>query len=135
MAKSDTITQTVTPISWQQLCELRRQQLEAWKAAQPTQPAQFDLKDDYRPAAERTAAERSSEPACYAWYRPGSTGTQQTSWKRYRNFTCAMRRRAGRIISPDFRAAGYDAPSPNIMPMKFRRSRVIDDQTKLLMLS
>jgi hypothetical protein len=25
--------------SWQCLCELRRQRLEAWKAAQPVQPA------------------------------------------------------------------------------------------------
>jgi len=41
---------------WQEICELRRQQLEAWKAAQPKQPSLFELKDDRRPLAERTAA-------------------------------------------------------------------------------
>jgi len=35
---------------------IRRQQLEAWKAAQPKQPSLFELKDDRRPLAERTAA-------------------------------------------------------------------------------
>lgn len=36
--------------------QIRRQQLEAWKAAQPQQPALFTLKDDRRPDPERTAA-------------------------------------------------------------------------------
>jgi hypothetical protein len=33
-----------------------------WRAAQPQQPALFELKDDHRPAAERTAAGRYQEP-------------------------------------------------------------------------
>jgi len=36
-------------VSWQRLCELRRLQLAAWKAAQCEQPALFDLQDDCRP--------------------------------------------------------------------------------------
>jgi len=43
-------------------CQLRRQQLEEWNAAQPRQLALFELKDDCRPAAERTAAGRYAEP-------------------------------------------------------------------------
>ena len=31
--------------SWQQLCELRRQQLEAWRAEQARQLALFELRD------------------------------------------------------------------------------------------
>jgi hypothetical protein len=31
---------------WQEICELRRQQLGAWKAAQPRQLALFELKED-----------------------------------------------------------------------------------------
>ena len=42
--------------------ELRRQQLEAWKTARPEQPALFALKEDSRPAAERSAAGRYREP-------------------------------------------------------------------------
>jgi hypothetical protein len=52
--------------SWQQLCELRRQQLEAWKAAQGEQPTLFELKDDCRPQAERTAAGRYQEPTLFS---------------------------------------------------------------------
>jgi hypothetical protein len=48
--------------SWQRLLELRRQQLEAWHAEQCRQPALFELKDDCRPEAERTAAGRYREP-------------------------------------------------------------------------
>jgi hypothetical protein len=44
---------------------MRRQQLEEWKAAQPSQPALFELKEDYRPAAERTAAGRYCEPTLF----------------------------------------------------------------------
>jgi hypothetical protein len=51
--------------SWQRLCALRRQQLEAWEAAQPRQPALFELKQDCRAAAERTAAGRYREPSLF----------------------------------------------------------------------
>jgi hypothetical protein len=52
--------------SWERLCELRRRQLEARQPAQPRQLALFDLKEDCRPAAERTAAGRYQEPTLFA---------------------------------------------------------------------
>ena len=58
MKAPDTIVIDGRAFSWKRLLELRREQLEAWKAAQPRQPALFELKDDSRPAAERTAAGR-----------------------------------------------------------------------------
>jgi hypothetical protein len=66
MAKPDTIRVDGHAFSWQRLCDLRRQQLEAWKAAQARQPALFDLKDDCRPPSERTAAGRYREPTLLA---------------------------------------------------------------------
>jgi hypothetical protein len=66
MAKPDTLIVDGHALSWQRLCELRRQQLEAWKPAQPLQPALFELKDDCRPEAERTAAGRYREPTLFA---------------------------------------------------------------------
>jgi hypothetical protein len=62
MKRPDTIIIDGRAYSWKQLLELRRDQLEAWKAAQPEQPALFVLRDDWRPAAERTAAGRYREP-------------------------------------------------------------------------
>jgi hypothetical protein len=53
--------------SWRRLCELRRQQIEAWKRARPQQPALFDLKDDSRPETERSASARYQEPSLLAW--------------------------------------------------------------------
>lgn len=52
--------------SWRQIAELRRKQLETWKATQPQQPALFELKDDSSPAAERTATVRYNEPTLFA---------------------------------------------------------------------
>lgn len=52
--------------SWQRLCELRRQQLEAWRLSQPEQPALFALKVDCRPQSERTAAGHYLEPTLFA---------------------------------------------------------------------
>ena len=49
--------------SWRRLCELRRQQLEAIRKAQGRQPALFELHEDHRPASERTATRRYSEPS------------------------------------------------------------------------
>jgi hypothetical protein len=66
MTKPDTVILDGHAYSWQQLCELRRAQLEAWKAAQPKQPALFELREDCRPAAERTAAGRYREPTLFA---------------------------------------------------------------------
>jgi hypothetical protein len=48
--------------SWRALCELRKAQMEARRAAQGSQPALFELLDDSRPQAERTASGRYSEP-------------------------------------------------------------------------
>jgi hypothetical protein len=62
VAKPDTILIGGHGYSWQQLCELRRQQLEARKAAQATQLTLFELREDCRPAAERRAEGRYEQP-------------------------------------------------------------------------
>jgi hypothetical protein len=62
MAKPDTIIVDGHALSWQRLVELRRQQLEAWRAEQCRQLTLFELKQDSRPAAERTAEGRYREP-------------------------------------------------------------------------
>jgi len=66
MAKPDIVLVDGHAFSWQRLCKLRRQQLEAIQAAQPRQLALFELKDDCRPATERTAAGRYAEPTFFA---------------------------------------------------------------------
>jgi hypothetical protein len=48
--------------SWRALCEQCRQELAAWRVAQPCQPALFALKEDHRPVAEKKAASRYREP-------------------------------------------------------------------------
>jgi hypothetical protein len=48
--------------SWQRLCELRRQQLEAWRENHARQLTLFELRDDSRPHAERTASARYEQP-------------------------------------------------------------------------
>lgn len=62
MKRPDTIIIEGRAYSWRVILELRRAQLEQWKAAQAQQPALFDLKEDRRPPAERTAAGRFREP-------------------------------------------------------------------------
>ena len=69
MAKADTLIIDGHGYNWQQLCELRRRQLEARRAAQPTQLTLFELKDDWRPASERTAAGRYEEPTLLSLMR------------------------------------------------------------------
>ena len=66
MSKPDTLIVGGHAYSWQRLCDLRRRQLEARQAAQPRQLALFELKDDCRPEAERTAAGRYREPGLFA---------------------------------------------------------------------
>jgi hypothetical protein len=66
MAKSDTLIVDGQAFSWRRLIELRRQQLEAWKAEQGRQLALFELKDDRRPAFECSAAGRYREPTLFA---------------------------------------------------------------------
>jgi hypothetical protein len=62
VAKPDILTVDGHAFSWQRLVELRRQQLEAWRAEQCRQLTLFELKEDCRPSAERTAAGRYAEP-------------------------------------------------------------------------
>ncbi len=60
--KPDTIVIEGRAYDWRQLCELRKAQLEARRAAQGRQLTLFALHDDCRPAAGRTAAGRYEEP-------------------------------------------------------------------------
>jgi hypothetical protein len=61
VAKPDIILVDGHALSWRRLIELRRRQLEAWKAEQCRQLTLFELKDDCRPEAERTPAGRYAE--------------------------------------------------------------------------
>lgn len=63
MAKPDVLIVDGHAFSWQRLCDLRRQQLESWKKSEARQLALFELRTDYRPRAERTAAGRYREPS------------------------------------------------------------------------
>ena len=63
MSRPDKIVIGGRAYRWRDIVELRRQQLEAWKAARPEQPALFALKVDSRPATDRTAAGRYREPS------------------------------------------------------------------------
>jgi hypothetical protein len=49
---------------WRDILQLRRAQKIAQTRAQ--QPALFELKDDFRPAAERSAAGRYKEPSLFS---------------------------------------------------------------------
>jgi hypothetical protein len=48
---------------WRDVLRRRRQQREA--SAEPEQPALFELKEDHRPASDRTAADRYLEPSLF----------------------------------------------------------------------
>jgi hypothetical protein len=63
VATPDTLIIDGRAYSWQAICQLRRQQLEAWRTAQPRQLALFELKNDTRPVAARTAAGRYEQPS------------------------------------------------------------------------
>lgn len=67
MKAPDTIIVDGRGYSWKRLCELRQQQLEAWRTARPAQPVLFELRDDHRPVAERRADGRYAEPTLMAW--------------------------------------------------------------------
>ncbi len=69
MKAPDTFVLDGRAYSWRALCEQRKAQLEAWRAAHPRQAALFALIDDSRPAAERTAAGRYREPSLLALLR------------------------------------------------------------------
>jgi hypothetical protein len=51
---------------WREIIERRRRQIAAHDAAHPRQLVLFDLKDDTRPATQRTAAGRYAEPTLFA---------------------------------------------------------------------
>lgn len=65
MKKPDTIMIEGRAYSWRALIEARRVQLEAWKAAQPTQPALFTMHEDRRPETQRKASDRYREPGLF----------------------------------------------------------------------
>ena len=50
-------------VLWREIVQRCREQLKA--AAKAVQPALFELKDDTRPACERTAARRYLEPTLF----------------------------------------------------------------------
>jgi hypothetical protein len=60
---ADTIIVDGRAYSWRRLCELRRAQVEAQNRARLRQLALFELHNDCRPAAERTAAGRYLQPS------------------------------------------------------------------------
>jgi hypothetical protein len=62
MVKPDILIVDGHAFSWRRLIELRHRQLGAWKAAEARQLALFELKDDSRPEAERTATGLNREP-------------------------------------------------------------------------
>ncbi|MGA2841717.1 MAG: hypothetical protein ABSG18_16340 [Steroidobacteraceae bacterium] len=63
MARPDILYVDGHAYSWRRLCDLRRQQMEAWAKVDPPQPALFELKIDCRPRAERTAGGRYRQPS------------------------------------------------------------------------
>ena len=67
MRLPDTLIVDGRAYSWRRLCQLRREQVEAWKKAHPGQPALFELQEDARPKAERKSAGRFREPTLLAW--------------------------------------------------------------------
>lgn len=60
---SDVFTLDGRAYSWRQLCELRRQQLEAARKARGTQALLFELRHDQRPESQRSASGRYAEPS------------------------------------------------------------------------
>ncbi len=51
---------------WREIVRLRQEQCRAAAEAEPVQPPLFDLREDFRPAAERTAAARYLEPSLFS---------------------------------------------------------------------
>ena len=78
MAKPDILIVDGHALSWQRLCDLRRQQLEAWKKTEGRQPALFELRDDHRPPADRTATGRYRSRACRQSGSPSKGGPPVT---------------------------------------------------------
>ena len=65
MRPPDTLMIDGRAMSWRALTALRREQIAAWRAAQPDQPALFALHEDRRPARERRGDDRYREPGLF----------------------------------------------------------------------
>jgi hypothetical protein len=63
MKRSATLLIDGKPYLWRDLLKMRREQLE--QARRSDQPTLFALKDDRRPASERTAAGRYAQPSLF----------------------------------------------------------------------
>jgi hypothetical protein len=53
--------------SWRRICELRSQQLEAWRRSRPQQPVLFEMKEDWKPESQCSASGRYCEPSLLEW--------------------------------------------------------------------
>ena len=51
---------------WREIVKLRQEQCRAAAEAAPVQPPLFELHEDFRPAAERSAASRYLEPTLFS---------------------------------------------------------------------
>ena len=51
---------------WREIVRLRQEQCRVAAEASPTQPPLFELHEDFRPAAERSAAARYLEPSLFS---------------------------------------------------------------------
>jgi hypothetical protein len=65
MAKPKFIEIDGKPVLWRDLLSRRREQLAA--LAKSEQPALFELREDRRPVADRTAADRYLEPSLFSF--------------------------------------------------------------------
>ncbi len=63
MKRTATLLIDGKPYHWRDLLKMRREQLE--QSRRPDQAALFALKDDRRPASERTAAGRYAQPSLF----------------------------------------------------------------------
>lgn len=66
------------PYRWRDLLRMRREQLEQCRA--PDQPSLFALRDDRRPATERTAAGRYAQPSLFALLGDGVTANRDRAF-------------------------------------------------------
>ena len=51
---------------WRDIVKFRQEQLRAGAEAAPSQPPLFELHEDFRPLAERTASARYLEPSLFS---------------------------------------------------------------------
>ena len=63
MRAPDTVIFEGRAYSWRALMQARRSQVEAYRKASAQQPALFEVREDRRPAPERSSAGRYREPS------------------------------------------------------------------------